>query len=43
MKKCIYSAPALEFCELREYALVCQSPDGPEGTTENYVVGDFEW
>ncbi len=43
MKNCIYSAPALEFCELREYALVCQSPDGPEGTTENYVVGDFEW
>lgn len=43
MKKCFYSAPALEFCELREYALVCQSPEGPEGMTENYVVGDFEW
>ncbi len=43
MKKSIYSAPVLEFCELREYALVCQSLEELEGQNENYVVGDFEW
>ena len=39
-KEMKYSSPVAEFCEFREDALLCYSP---EGQNENYTIDDFTW